>query len=393
MPHFSGNMENKMTIQSNKMGKELGKRVFPSPFTIFYFVILLALAGLTAITACFSLGLFLLGEFITKGWLNALAIIAFAGEVWLLISLVISAINSLKIRKFENARVEKVSLFCMHLDVISKLVTIMGIIATAMCLIYSCVWFCSALNILPSFVDWVGSVINGVFGWHLDLENEEVVTPLMNAIAFAKGSPALAVILSILLPLLCGAVTYFGFFTLKKTLRAYESMHVDGNAPPAQAPALLLYVFGALFAILGLGLIIFFFTQLDEPSIFTKIFNSAKESSVDTICKSIENFFDNIINEKNKDALGNFKNKILEFIGVTVRTPLTVIFKILITLLSILRYVAFFAFDFSLIVFGGYLAINGVVFSTIGDPANYAVAKVETAEEAEETVDATTVNE
>ena len=105
------------------------------------------------------------------------------------------------------------------------------------------------------------------------------------------------------------------------------------------------------------------------------------------------NFFDNIINEKNKDALGNFKNKILEFIGVTVRTPLTVIFKILITLLSILRYIAFFAFDFSLIVFGGYLAINGVVFSTIGDPANYAVAKVETAEEAEETVDATTVNE
>ena len=368
------------------MGKELGRRIFPSGFTIFYFAILICLALLTAVTACFSLGLFMLGEFITKGWLNALAVIALAGEIWLLISLVASAINALKIRKFENARVEKVSMFCMHLDVISKLVMIMGIIVTVMCLIYSCVWFCSAFDILPSFVDWVGSVINGIFGWHLDLKDETVVTPLKKAIEFAKGSRVIAVLLSFLLPVLTGAATYFGHSTLRKTLRSYESMHVDGNAPPVKAPVVLLSVYGGIFAAIGLFLIIFFFVNLREPSIFTKIFEAAKQSCVDTICKSVENAFNNLTNEKLNVKLEPLKEALLKLIGETLRAPIAFIFKVLITLLSILRYLAFLAFDYSLIIFGGYLALKGVMFATIGNKP-ITSAPVEEEEEGEPAVE------
>ena len=348
------------------MGKDLGRKVFPSPFTLSYYIILIALAVLTAITALFSLSLFLLGEFITKGWLNALAIIAFAGEVWLLISLIASAINAKKIRIFENARVERVSLFCMHLDVVSKLVIIMGSILTTMCLIYSSVWFCSALNILPSFVDFTGSVINGIFGWSLDLDDPNVVTPLMNTIAFAKSSPALAVILSLILPVILGAATYFGFDTLKKTLRSYESMHVDGNAPPTKAPAILLFVYGGIFAAIGLFLIAYFFTTIGDDSIFTKIFTTAKESAVDTLCKSIEDTFKNLTNEKLSVKLTPIKDKLVELVGVTLRNPLDFIFRALITLVNILRYIAFIAFDLSLVVFGGYLATQAVMFITVG---------------------------
>ena len=368
------------------MGKELGRRIFPSGFTIFYFAILICLALLTAVTACFSLGLFMLGEFITMGWLNALAVIALAGEIWLLISLVASAINALKIRKFENARVEKVSMFCMHLDVISKLVMIMGIIVTVMCLIYSCVWFCSAFDILPSFVDWVGSVINGIFGWHLDLKDETVVTPLKKAIEFAKGSRVIAVLLSFLLPVLTGAATYFGHSTLRKTLRSYESMHVDGNAPPVKAPVVLLSVYGGIFAAIGLFLIIFFFVNLREPSIFTKIFEAAKQSCVDTICKSVENAFNNLTNEKLNVKLEPLKEALLKLIGETLRAPIAFIFKVLITLLSILRYLAFLAFDYSLIIFGGYLALKGVMFATIGNKP-ITSAPVEEEEEGEPAVE------
>ena len=70
-----------MTIQTKKMGKELGKKIFPSPFTVFYFMVLVILALLITVTICFTLGLFLLGEFIIEGWLNALAVIALVGEV------------------------------------------------------------------------------------------------------------------------------------------------------------------------------------------------------------------------------------------------------------------------------------------------------------------------
>lgn len=376
------------------MGKELGRRIFPSGFTIFYFAILICLALLTAVTACFSFGLFMLGEFITKGWLNALAVIALAGEIWLLISLVASAINALKIRKFENARVEKVSMFCMHLDVISKLVMIMGIIVTVMCLIYSCVWFCSALNILPSFVDWVGSVINGIFGWHLDLKDETVMTPLKKAIEFAKGSRALAVLLSFLLPILAGAATYFGHSTLRKTLRSYESMHVDGNAPPVKAPAIPLLVCGCIFAFIGIFLIAFFLINLRNPSIFTKIFEAAKQSCVDTICKSVENAFNNLTNEKLSVKLEPLKEALLKLIGETLRAPIAFIFKVLITLLSILRYLAFLAFDYSLIIFGGYLALKGVMFATIGNkPITSAPVEEEEEGEPAEEIEEVTVSE
>jgi len=373
-----------MDFQTNKMGKELGKKIFPSPFTLSYFIIIVALAALTAITVLFSLGLFLLGEFISGGWLNALAILALAAEVWMLVSLIMSAINALKIRKFENARVERVSLFCMHLDVIAKIFMVMGIIVTVLCFIYSCVWFCSAFDILPKFVDFMGSVINGIFGWNLDLENPDVVTPLMNTIAFAKGSPVLAIILSIILPVVAGAMTYFGFDTLKKTIRAYESMHVDGNAPPSKAPVILLFVFGGLFVVLGLFLTVFFFTRLGEPSVFTNIFTTAKENAFDKIYEGLEKTLGNFTKEKNEGLMVTISDGILKFVGETMKEPLTFVLKALISVLSVVRYIAFVAFDLSLTVFGGYLVTKAVMFTTLSSDSTATAATATAAPTAEE---------
>lgn len=356
------------------MGKELGKKIFPSPFTLSYFIIIVALAALTAITVLFSLGLFLLGEFISGGWLNALAILALAAEVWMLVSLIMSAINALKIRKFENARVERVSLFCMHLDVIAKIFMVMGIIVTVLCFIYSCVWICSAFDILPKFVDFMGSVINGIFGWNLDLENPDVVTPLMNTIAFAKGSPVLAIILSIILPVVAGAMTYFGFDTLKKTIRAYESMHVDGNAPPSKAPVILLFVFGGLFVVFGLFLTVFFFTRLGEPSVFTNIFTTAKENAFDKIYEGLEKTLGNFTKEKTEGLMVTISDGILKFVGETMKEPLTFVLKALISVLSVVRYIAFVAFDLSLTVFGGYLVTKAVMFTTLSSDSTATAA-------------------
>ena len=66
----------------------------------------------------------------------------------------------------------------------------------------------------------------------------------------------------------------------------------------------------------------------------------------------------------------------------------------LITLLSILRYLAFLAFDYSLIIFGGYLALKGVMFATIGNKPITA-APVEEEEEGEpaEEIEEVTVSE
>ena len=363
--------EIKMTIQTKKMGKELGKKIFPSPFTISYFIVLVVLAMLIAVTVCFTLGLFLLGEFIIKGWLNALAVIALAGEVWLLVSLITSSVNSMRIRKFKNAKVERVSLFCMHFDVVSTLFMIMGILVTSVCFIYSCVWFCSAFNIFPSFVDFVGSVINGLFGWHIDLDkNPDAVTPLMSTIAFAQANRILALILSVVLPVITGAATAFGCITLKKIIRAYESLHVDSNTPPVKAPTIFLYVLGGIFAALGLFLIVFFFAQLGKESVFTNIFNDAKENGLDNIIESLKNS-----SSEKKDGL---IIKIREFLVKLIReggdgekqgflrVPVNFLIKVFVSVLSLVRYLAFLAFDLSLIIFGGYLAANGIMFDTVG---------------------------
>ena len=375
-----------MTIQTKKMGKELGKKIFPSPFTVFYFMVLVILALLITVTICFTLGLFLLGEFIIEGWLNALAVIALVGEVWLLVSLITSAINSMRIRKFKNAKVERVSLFCMHFDVVSTLFMIMGILVTAVFLVYSCVWFCSAFNILTNFVEFIGSVINGLFGWHIDLDkNPDAVTPLMSAISFAQSNKVLALILSFVLPVVTGAITVFGCIALKKTIRAYESMHVDSNTPPVKAPTIFLFVLGGIFAALGIFLIVFFFTQLGKDSVFTNIFNDAKENGLDNIIKGLQN----TDSEKKEGLLFKIRELLVKLVREGsdgqeqgfLRVPVNFLIKAFVTILSIFRYLAFIAFDLSLVVFGGYLALNGVMFSTIGDNTVTTAVKVSNTEE------------